>query len=186
MKEKKKSKTLVCNLFGGPGTGKSSSMANIFAELKWAGVNCEMAPEFAKEKVWEGSTQILSNQIYVFGKQLHAIHRVLDKVEVIITDSPLLLSLIYGSNECEEFKALVSKVYSRQRNLNIFLTRKKKYNPSGRLQSEKEAKKIDQSLLNLLEKNKIPYYVHDTGKESCEKIAKQIIEIIGKDKQLYK
>lgn len=184
--DKKESKTLCVNLYGGPGTGKSSSMANIFSELKWAGVNCEMAPEFAKEKVWEGSTAILGNQIYVFGKQLHAIHRVLDKVDVVITDSPLLLSLIYGKNECKEFKDLVLSVFNSHNNLNIFLNRKKAYNPSGRMQTEDEAKAIDDKLLKLLDDTGNPYLIYDTGKASCEIIARKIIDIIGEDKMKFK
>ena len=57
----KKTDTLLVNFYAGPGTGKSSTMAGVFSELKWMGVNCEMAPEFAKEKVWEGSLNILDN-----------------------------------------------------------------------------------------------------------------------------
>ena len=41
--------TLVVNLFGGPGTGKSTTMAHVFAELKWRGYDCEMSNEYAKE-----------------------------------------------------------------------------------------------------------------------------------------
>ena len=41
--------TLVVNLFGGPGTGKSTMMAGIFAKLKSLGYDCEMCVEFAKE-----------------------------------------------------------------------------------------------------------------------------------------
>jgi len=54
-----KNKALLVNLFAGPGTGKSTTMAGLFSELKFMGVNCEQAPEFAKEKVWEGSLDIL-------------------------------------------------------------------------------------------------------------------------------
>jgi len=34
--------TLVVNLYGGPGTGKSTTAAATFAELKMAGINCEL------------------------------------------------------------------------------------------------------------------------------------------------
>jgi len=97
---------LLINLFAGPGTGKSTTMAGVFSELKLRGVNCEMAPEFAKEKVWEKSVNILENQIYVFGKQYNTIHRLLGQVDIIITDSPLLLSSIYGTNETKLFHQL--------------------------------------------------------------------------------
>ena len=44
---------IVVNLFAGPGSGKSTTCAGVFAKLKLAGVNCEMALEYAKDKVWE-------------------------------------------------------------------------------------------------------------------------------------
>ena len=41
-------KTLVINLFGGPGVGKSTLCASVFAKLKIMGIDCEMATEYAK------------------------------------------------------------------------------------------------------------------------------------------
>lgn len=161
--------TIVVNLFGGPGTGKSTVMADIFARLKWKGINCEMAPEFAKEKVWEESFKTLGNQIYVFGKQQHSIYRLLDKVDVIITDSPLLFSCYYGKGSAS-FHALVWEQHERLDSINIFLEREKEYNPIGRIQNEEEAKKIDESLKMLL--NDYLYF-----KASPESIG-QIVETI--------
>lgn len=182
----RQSDTLVINLFAGPGSGKTSSMATIFSELKWRGINCEMAPEFAKEKVWEGSLGILGNQIYIFGKQLHSIHRLLGKVEVIITDSPLLLSLIYGKNEVQQFKALVRTIHDGLNNWNIYLNRHKAYNPAGRLQTEAEAKHKDYEIRTMLEMEEIPFSVYESGPESCKEIADEIVRLIGEDKMKYK
>jgi len=177
-----KKETLLVNLYAGPGTGKSTSMAGLFYELKLKGVNCEMAPEFAKEKVWEESTKLLDNQIYVFGKQLHAIHRVNGKVDVIITDSPLLLSVVYGKDESDQFKELVLDVYHRFKTLNVFLTRVKKYNPSGRLQNEVEAKKIDVRIQTLMDDYKIPYITRPAGRNTVTELSESVMEMIGHNK----
>jgi len=142
--------TLVVNLFAGPGTGKSTMMANIFAKLKWNGIDCEMCPEFAKDKVWEGSAHILDNQFYVSGKQYHRLKRLYGKVDVIITDSPLLLGLYYGNKEPKEFRDLLVYYFNTFNNLNIFLERIKVYNTNGRLQTEDEARAIDKEIMKIV------------------------------------
>ena len=48
-------KTLVINLFGGPGVGKSTMCASIFSKLKILGFECEMATEYVKDIVFEES-----------------------------------------------------------------------------------------------------------------------------------
>lgn len=166
--------SLIVNLFAGPGTGKSTTMAGVFAQLKWMGVNCEMAPEFAKEKVWEESTKVLEDQIYVFGKQLHNIARLHGKVDVIVTDAPLLLSLLYGQHESKEFKALVVEVFNRYDNLNFFLGRRKSYNPSGRLQTEAEARALDIELKMLLNNHNQKFTSVDATPENIQMIADEV------------
>ena len=45
--------SLTVNLFGGPGTGKSTTSAAVFSLLKMHGVNAELITEFAKDLTWE-------------------------------------------------------------------------------------------------------------------------------------
>lgn len=150
-------KPLVINIIGGPGSGKSSMTASVFSFLKWHDVNCEMALEYAKEVVWSKTENLLRNQLFVFGQQHNRIYHLLDKVDVIITDSPLLLSIVYDKNKNTTLKSLVLDEFHRYNNMNYLLTRKKKYNPSGRLQTEKEAKEIDEQLRHLLKMYAIPH-----------------------------
>jgi len=167
-------KTLVINLFGGPGSGKSTLMAGIFSELKFRGINCEMAPEFAKEKVWEGSLDILSNQLYIFGKQHHTIFRLLGKVDVIITDSPIILSLYYGKNCSDNFKKLVLEEHNKLHNLDLFIQRIKEYNPKGRLQTEDEAKQIDEELITILSDNNIKCIFEEGSRDRISRICDSV------------
>jgi hypothetical protein len=148
---------IVVNLFAGPGSGKSTTCAGVFARLKLAGVNCEMALEYAKDKVWEESNKVLDDQIYVFGKQLHRIFRLKDKVDVVITDSPILLSIIYDKTGNKYFSDLVLNQFNNFDNRNYFIERTTVYNPKGRLQTEDEAKEIDKVLLDLLKDCNIEY-----------------------------
>ena len=166
--------TLVVNFFAGPGTGKSTMMAHCFAELKWRGIDCEMSTEYAKDKVWERSEHILQNQFYVSGKQYHKLRRLNGKVEVILTDSPLLLGLYYGNEEPEEFKGLLVKHFNAFNNLNIFLQRKKSYNPNGRLQTEEQAKAIDEELMTIVNTHCEEIAKISAERESVDKIVKLI------------
>lgn len=165
---------IVINLFAGPGSGKSTTCAGVFAKLKLAGINCEMALEYAKDKVWENSHEVLDDQIYVFGKQLHRIFRLKDKVEVVITDSPLLLSILYDKSENPFLRDLVLDQFNKFENRNYFIHRNTIYNPKGRLQTEDEAKEIDKVLINLLGKFNVDYKTVDKD-NAADIIFKEII-----------
>ena len=148
-------KTLVINLFGGPGSGKSTGAAYIFSQLKTKGFDCELVTEFAKDKVWEDNKEVFKNQFYITGKQSFKISRCNGKVNIIITDSPILLGAIY--EDSKKFKAAVLEEFNKYRNLNFFIIRQKEYNPNGRNQTEEEAKLIDEKILNYLNENKVNY-----------------------------
>ncbi|MEE8322430.1 MAG: AAA family ATPase [Candidatus Bathyarchaeia archaeon] len=166
--------TLVVNFFGGPGTGKSSTTASVFSALKWENINCEMALEFAKDKVWERSAHVLDNQLYVFGKQYHRIYRLLDQVDVILTDAPLLNSILYYSGENPHFNKMVFEEHRRLRNVNIFLQRLKPYNPSGRLQDETKAKALDHQIVRILDYLGEDYLTYPADPRSIPMITKQV------------
>ena len=107
----KNKNTLVINLIGGPGSGKSTCASGIFYQLKKLGVNCELALEFAKDKVWEEPIKKLDDQFYIFGKLYHKLFRLNDKVDVIITDSPLIISILYNKISSQYFNDFVKKQY---------------------------------------------------------------------------
>lgn len=133
--------TKIINLYGAPGSGKSTGAVYIFSKLKLKNINCELVTEYAKDKVYEGSTEVFKNQVYIFGKQYFRIFKLLDKVDYIITDSPLSLSLMYNQQEFieDELGALVSKIYNSMNNMNYLVKRVKPYNSSGRFQDEVES-----------------------------------------------
>lgn len=171
---------IVINLYAGPGAGKSTTAAGVFFELKSRGLNCELITEYAKSKVWEESFHILDNQLYVFAKQYHKQFIVADKVDAIITDAPLLLSLIYGEHMPNSFKQLVKDTYNTFENLDYYIVRKKVYNPMGRLQTEDDAKKIDEITLKMLQNNEIPFEYINGDKEAPSKIADKVMELLNK------
>lgn len=147
---------LIVNLFGGPGAGKSTTAAGVFSLLKLNDVECELVTEYAKGLVWEERFKTFKDQQYLFAKQHHKIWRVRDKVDLIITDCPLMLSPVYGeryASSTPEFDANVVSVTQGFKNLNIILERVKKYNQNGRNESEVEAKEVDDAIKKVLKAN---------------------------------
>jgi len=167
----------VLNLFAGPGTGKSTTCAALFAELKYRGCNTEMILEYAKDAAWEKrGPKVFRAQEYIFGKQHFRLARVVDEVSFAITDSPLLLGLVYMPDDFQmpTLRQTIQEAYRSYENINIFLKRNKPYNPKGRNQDEGEAKELDEKILKMLQDLNLEYTVLDFGRENVE----QIIEIM--------
>ena len=176
--------TICCNLFGSPGSGKSTMAALVFSRLKMLNINCELVTEFAKDKTWEKNFSALSNQVYVFAKQYFRMDRCADQVDVIITDSPLALSPYYNKDPdihkplCE----LAVRIANKFNNLNYFIKRVKKYNPIGRNQTEAESDKIAIDLKNMLKDYDIPYTEVNGDLMSADIIVNDILKIINPNK----
>ena len=167
---------LIVNLFGVPGAGKSTGAAYIFAKLKMLGINAELITEFAKDKVWENNSEVFKNQADLCGKQSYRISRCKDKVDVIVTDSPLPLSIFYNTGEflTENFNKSVMDVFNSYNNLNFLLLRTKPYNPIGRHQSEEESDALKQPMVQLLKERGISYVEVDGDIVGYDKIIEEI------------
>jgi adenylate kinase family enzyme len=176
--------SIIINLMGAPGAGKSTGAAYIFSQLKLRGINAELVTEYAKDKVWEESKEAFKNQIYLFGKQYFRLSRCMDKVDVIVTDSPLFLSMYYAKDSMvsQELNALILKIMSNYENYNYYLHRVKKYNPIGRLQTQEESDAIKSDLLKILDDNKIPYVAKTGCQKDYDEIVEEIINILEQKK----
>lgn len=151
--------TTIVNLFGSPGTGKSTSACGLFFLMKTAGYSVELVTEFAKEKVWAEHHKTLAEEsALIFSEQNHRLNRLRGKVEYVITDSPLLLSLFYvPPNFPKSFAPFATDMFHSYNNLNFFLKRTKMYNPVGRMQTEEESDKISDKIRLFLDENDIIY-----------------------------
>jgi nicotinamide riboside kinase len=150
-------KPIVINLTGGPGTGKSTLCAQLFYLLKSQDIDVEMATEYVKDLVFEESFKKIENQIYIFGKQHNRLYRLKNKVKVIITDSPLLNSIVYYTGKNPYFEPLVIWEFKEMNNITLYLERSFDYVQNGRMQTLDKAKKIDEIYKNLLDKYQIDY-----------------------------
>lgn len=170
--------TLIVNLLGGPGISKSTSAAGVFHTLKVNHIDCELINEYAKDKTWEKNYVALSNQFFVSANQHYKQFILNGHVDVIITDSPLLIGLFYYKEENEvikkSFEAFIRETFNRQNNLNILLKRKTNFNSNGRNETEDRCKEIDIEIKNFLDSNLVNYIELD-GDSSCIPIICDII-----------
>ena len=168
--------TLVVNLFSGPGAGKSTAAAGIFSNLKCRSIECELVQEFAKDLVWEKRHFTFNNQIYIFGEQHHRVFKLIGQVDVIITDSPTVLGVIYDSEKRSSLETLIIEEFKKLNSYNVFLRRYKSYNPNGRNQTEKEAVTVDEQILTVLNKHDIPFELGTGSKDGIEIISNKIVD----------
>lgn len=172
--------TIVINLFGEPSAGKSTCAMDITAKLKRKGINAEYVSEFAKDKVYENNGEVFKHQEYLFGKQSFKMGRVRDKVQVMVVDSPLILSIIYNQNNVlgEDFNKTVLNVFNSYDNRNYLLTRNHTYENEGRFQNEEEAQEVRNQIVEKLNIFNVSYSTVISKEKTCEEIVEQIVKEI--------
>ena len=134
------------NLFGGPGSGKSTTASLVFGQMKQKHMNVELVTEYAKGRVYEEHWSIFPDQIYIFAKMLRQYNRYSGSVDYVVSEAPLLLNAVYArvyNHEYETFEPLVVEAVSKMKNINIMLERTVPYQPKGRNQDLQEAEHID-------------------------------------------
>lgn len=168
----------VINLFGGPGSRKSTLAADLFARMKRAGFNVELVTEYAKTKVWEGHLNMLDDQLYILAKQNRRLAPLQGAVDYAITDSPLLLGLVYAKpTYFQSYRHLVWDLWNSYDNLNYFLLRppKESYSEVGRLQTFEQAVQVDSDVKRMLDANSVRYSEH----VATEDLADQLVMAIS-------
>jgi hypothetical protein len=144
------------NLFAGPGAGKSTTAAWLYAQMKSDMFSVELIQEYVKSWAYDGREPSSFDQIYLFGKQMHSEDRVLKcGVHHTISDSPLFLSTCYCAKYNPElFEPLIQIERTIERkypSLNIYIERHSKpYVKEGRYQTYDEAKDMDKFILDRL------------------------------------
>lgn len=152
----------IC-LWGGPGIGKSTHAANVFASLKIAGCSVELVNEYIKAWAYEKRQLSGFDQVYIFAKQQRLEERVLRAgVQMIVTDSPLLMQCVYAKKyQFVGWRELLSigKMFNELHpSLNYLLRRKNgTYQEEGRWQNEDQARQLDDEIEDFLIDNRIPY-----------------------------
>ena len=174
-------KTVVVNMFGGPGAGKSTAALEVAEKLKKAGYVVDYAPEYAKELVWDmndpkatkaerdAARKMLSGsyetQTKMYAEQLKRVQRCIGQCDFVVTDSPAILGVAYLKEQFpqqrEWFESQALHDFNSMINFNMLVKRGADYEQAGRYQSPKEAIAIDASVVDFLERFDIYHGVYD-------------------------
>ena len=179
--------TILINFIGQPSSGKTSLSAKLFARLKELELDAEYVYEYVKGWAWEGKKIGKFDQFYIFGKETHNQSKLFNKVDYVISDSPVMLTAFYhfyynGDNAlkevCKDFYKLTDEAGVKV--LNFYLPRKKKYNPKGRFQTQEQADQLAKDLLVWLDNEGYSYEVLDCSEEERVEIVLERIREVRK------
>ena len=176
----------LINLFGGPGIGKSGIAAGITYKLKKNHISCDQPYEFPKLLAWDDNHSAIQDQLYVLANQHRGIVKSYGKVDYIVLDSPILLSLTYrnyykgteypSSLYGESFDKMVLDTFNQYDNINIVLDRADGvHNNDERYQNLEESKELDIVIENSLIENNIPFHKIKVDDDTVD----NIIELIN-------
>jgi len=166
--------TKVINLFGAPGSGKSTLAFGLMYHLKMKGRTCELAHEYIKEKLYEGSPYPFHDQLFTYAQQNKKLNQLNGKVDYIVTDSPSVQCVAYNEKEPRIFDRMALDYFNQYDNLNFFLERTHKYQASGRHQTEEQAARVGDLILVTLDRLHVPFTILPANEALS-----RILEIIG-------
>ena len=175
----------IINIFGGPGIGKSSIAAGVTYKIKKNHISCDQPYEFPKLLAWDDNHSAIQDQLYVLANQHRGIVKSYGKVDYIVLDSPILLSLTYrnyykrteypSSLYGESFDKMVLDTFNQYDNINIVLDRAEGvHNNDERYQNLEESKELDIVIENSLIENNIPFHKIKVNDDTVDDIMKLV------------
>ena len=173
----------IINLFAGPGVGKTSIASGLLYQLKKRHISCDAPYEFPKVLAWDENHSAIKDQLYVIANQHRGIVKSWGKVDYIILDSPILLSLVYKnyydkdeypSNLYKEsFDKMVLDIHLQYDNVNILLKRGNGvHNAKERYQNLEQSIDLDNRIKNILDINKLEYIEIEVNDDTVNNILK--------------
>mgnify|MGYP001064545783 CR=1 FL=1 len=177
-------KPLMVNFYAGPSSGKTTAALELTAALKKAGYNVEYISEYAKELVLEYRTAELNDQKHVTDEQYRRFDRIRTSTDVIVTDSPVLLGLVYGDGKIDdEYAKQIRGYYDSFDNFNMLMTRPKDatFQTEGRVHDEKQSIALDGKIKSMLDTQNVFYgsYKRDDIAKTVERIGQTYARLYG-------
>lgn len=169
---------LHIHFYAGPGAGKSTLAPAVYTLLKIKGVRAELVTEVAKELLWEGRLTP-ERQMLTTSEQMNREERLRPHADVIVTESPALLGVVYSlPTQREALRQCVLSVTQDWNTMSYLIDRdvKKNYEQFGRRENPEESLEKTREIRALLNSCKIPYEVlnMNQGPEAIMGVAAKI------------
>ena len=150
---------IVINFIGQPGAGKTTAAAGLFYALKRRHLNVEIVTEFTKDVIFENNHFILSDELLIFSEKYKRIKRLDGQVDFVITDSPLINSVVYAENYSQTGKDFFLELSGSFDNIYCFIQKGSHcYQTIGRLQSEQAASVYEQRFMDIIKEHGLEYF----------------------------
>ena len=150
------------NVFGGPGSGKSTMAYAVAAELKARGYTAECVGEVVKDCIYDAArgdqeaARLLDGSVEsqeeLYRRQSARERRLDGLVQFVVADSPAIMGLAYLAPDADEDRAarlaaLAQDEFEAQESVNVIVAREGAYDPRARIHAEDEAERIDADVL---------------------------------------
>lgn len=178
--------TLYINVFGSPGSGKSTFATELFSTMKkqFNDLDIEYVPEFAKKFCYGNKIDEIfdtpENQMYIGANQFYNIYSLDKKIDVVITDSPFLLSCVYNNSKLlgENYNQVVKNIFFSHKNLNVFLRLDtKNYQTKGRNENVDQSREIQSKIMEMFFNNNVLFI----ETRDCNEVIKKVKEYFNKE-----
>lgn len=150
-----KNRTIIISLLGGPGIGKTTLAADVYAHLKKVGFSTELLREHVRDALWANAEQCAADQLVNTAKQIRDESFLAGKVDMIVTDAPALTQIHFCQTYAPTFAPAIKSMvrahyddlaYRGHEVVFVMLEREYPYDSRGRWCSEIAALDADASI----------------------------------------
>lgn len=159
---------LVINIFGSAGVGKTTLATKLYNFMQADGGDNKSAAqlkpvivrEYATMLINEGKTELLKDQILVTRNQIKLLQDAFKSSNLVITDSPVDLGLLYNQNPntVQEVSKLIVGANRGYTSIDLFLLHdddtKQTYTMQGRVHTLEQSRANEERLLSILKQEK--------------------------------
>lgn len=173
--------TVVVNCFAGPDAGKSIAAMELASTLGRMNVSAAYVTGYAKELMWndpgnpllDGSVESQKTLLQVQNQRLL---RLQGRVDIVVTDSPLMLCGIYAAAPDSALDELVMDAHNSYNNYNLLITRDNSYLTARHTQELQKNTALDEKVADYIEKKDISVFAYspDTVQEIAQDIGQQM------------